>query len=51
MCGYDCTIAACRRDTGEVFRIAPLKFFGILGIDLIVYSFNYDGRFLVVYLE
>lgn len=51
MCGYSCTICAVIANTGEVIRIAPLRFYGILGTALFVQSFNYDGEFLVVYLE
>lgn len=51
MCGYSCTIVAVIAHTGEVIRVAPIRFYGILGTALYVQSFNYDGEFLVVYLE
>ena len=51
MCGYSCTIVAVIAHTGEVIRVAPIRFYGILGTALFVQSFDYDGEFLVVYLE
>lgn len=51
MCGYSCTICAVIANTGEVIRIAPLRFYGILGTALFVKSFDYGGDVLVVYLE
>ena len=38
MCGYSCTICAVIANTGEVIRIAPLRFYGILGTALFVKS-------------
>lgn len=51
MCGYSCTICTVIANTGEVIRIAPLRFYGILGTALFVKSFDYGGDVLVVYLE
>ena len=48
---YSCTICAVIANTGEVIRIAPLRFYGILGTALFVKSFDYGGDVLVVYLE
>ena len=51
MCSYSCTICAVIANTGEVIRIAPLRFYGILGTALFVKSFDYGGDVIVVYLE
>lgn len=50
MRGYSCTIVAVIAYSGEVIRIAPLDYYGLLGTFLIVQSFNYDGDIFVVYL-
>lgn len=50
MCGYSCTIVAVIAYSGEIIRIAPLNYYGLLGTFLIVQSFDYDGNILVVYL-
>ena len=51
MCDYSCDIVAVVARTGEVIRIAPVKFFGLRGTGLFVKSFDYDGKYFIAYLE
>lgn len=51
MCNYSCDIVAVNADTGEVIRSAPIDLFGLKATGLIVKSFNYDGKYLVAYLN